>query len=123
MNPARTFRPDLVARVFSDYWVYVAGPFAGALLAVGFAFVLRGFGGGRAGSGAAQGTLHTGWTENRTVINKAELHVFAALADVMEHLRFPIRGIDSDNGSQFINNEMFRYCRDQQLKFTPVALG
>jgi aquaporin Z len=56
---ARTFGPDLVARVFSDYWVYVAGPFAGALLAVGFAFVLRGPGGGRAGSGAAQGTLYT----------------------------------------------------------------
>jgi aquaporin Z len=59
MNPARTFGPDLLGRDFSDYWVYVAGPLAGAVLAVGFAFVLRGAGGGRAGSGAAQGALYT----------------------------------------------------------------
>jgi hypothetical protein len=38
----------------------------------------------------------TGWTENRTVINKAQVHVFAALTDIVEHLPFPIRGIDSD---------------------------
>ncbi|MET1003688.1 MAG: aquaporin [Acidimicrobiia bacterium] len=59
MNPARTFGPDLVGADFSDYWVYVAGPLAGAVLAVAFAFVLRGRGGGRAGSGAAQGDLFT----------------------------------------------------------------
>jgi len=41
--------------------------------------------------------IATGWTENRTVRNKAEVHVFAALTDVVEHLPFPIRGIDSDN--------------------------
>src|SRR5690242_15572426 len=45
MNPARTFGPDLVARDFGDYWVYVAGPLAGALVAVAFAYVLRGPGG------------------------------------------------------------------------------
>jgi aquaporin Z len=59
MNPARTFGPDLVAAHFSQYWVYVAGPLAGAVLAVGVAFVLRGRGGGRAASGAAQGGLFT----------------------------------------------------------------
>ena len=59
MNPARTFGPDLVGRDWSDYWVYVAGPCAGALVAVAVAFVLRGRGGGKAGSGAAQGALDT----------------------------------------------------------------
>jgi aquaporin Z len=59
MNPSRTFGPDLVSFDFSAYWVYVAGPLAGAVLAVGIAFVLRGAGGGRAGSGAAQGALYT----------------------------------------------------------------
>jgi len=59
MNPARTFGPDLVSGTFSDYWVYVAGPLTGALVAVGFAFVLRGAGGGRSGSAAAQGDLFT----------------------------------------------------------------
>jgi aquaporin Z len=59
MNPARTFGPDAVAANFHSYWVYVAGPLAGAVVAVGVAFVLRGRGGGRAGSGAAQGGLFT----------------------------------------------------------------
>src|SRR6478609_1574311 len=55
MNPARTFGPDLVGADFHAYWVYIAGPLVGAVIAVGIAFVLRGPGGGRAGSGAAQG--------------------------------------------------------------------
>ena len=59
MNPARTFGPDLVGADFSSYWVYVAGPLLGAAIAVGFAFVLRGRGGGQAGSAAAQGALFT----------------------------------------------------------------
>ena len=59
MNPARTFGPDLVGGDFTSYWVYVAGPLVGACLAVAAAFVLRGSGGGRAGSGAAQGDLFT----------------------------------------------------------------
>jgi aquaporin Z len=59
MNPSRTFGPDLVSANFTSYWVYVAGPLVGAVVAVGVAFVLRGRGGGRAGSGAAQGALAT----------------------------------------------------------------
>src|ERR1700722_12691900 len=59
MNPARTFGPDLVSTTFTGYWVYVAGPIAGAALAVVIAFVLRGRGGGTAGSGAAQGDIFT----------------------------------------------------------------
>jgi aquaporin Z len=59
MNPARTFGPDLVGANFTSYWVYVAGPLAGACVAVGMAFVLRGRGGGWSGSSAAQGALFT----------------------------------------------------------------
>ncbi len=59
MNPARTFGPDLASFTFTGYWVYIAGPLAGAVIAVAIAFVLRGPGGGRSGSGAAQGDLFT----------------------------------------------------------------
>lgn len=59
MNPARTFGPDLVGADFAAYWVYVAGPLVGAVLAVGAGFVLRGSGGGVAGSSAGQGALAT----------------------------------------------------------------
>src|SRR5580765_2206775 len=59
MNPARTFGPDLVGRDFGSYWVYVAGPITGAVIAVGAAWILRGAGGGQSGSAAAQGDLFT----------------------------------------------------------------
>jgi aquaporin Z len=59
MNPARTFGPDLASATFTSYWVYIAGPIAGAVIAVGIAFVLRGRGGGKSGAGAAQGDLFT----------------------------------------------------------------
>jgi aquaporin Z len=45
---------------FTSYWVYIAGPLAGAVIAVGIAFVLRGRGGAdKASAGAAQGELFT----------------------------------------------------------------
>ncbi len=59
MNPARTFGPDLVGTDFTSYWVYVAGPLVGVVLAVGAAWMLRGAGGGKSGSHAAQGDLGT----------------------------------------------------------------
>jgi len=59
MNPARTFGPDLIGGTFTDYWVYIAGPLTGAAIAVGFAYVLRGSGGGAAGSSSAKGALST----------------------------------------------------------------
>jgi hypothetical protein len=67
--------------------------------------------------------IATGWTENRTVANKAQKHVFAAITDVVEHLPFPILGIDSDNGSEFINDQLLRYCQAGNLKFTRSRSG
>ncbi len=60
----------------------------------------------------------TGWTETRAVRNKAQVHVFAALKDIRETLPFPLLGIDSDNGGEFINSELKRYCEDKRITFT-----
>jgi aquaporin Z len=57
MNPARSFGPDLMLMNFAHYWVYLVGPIAGALLAVGAAYVLRGPGGDEPAVRAAQGSL------------------------------------------------------------------
>lgn len=62
--------------------------------------------------------IATGWTENRTVRNKAAKWVFTALVELQAHFPFPILGIDSDNGSEFINAHMLRWCTDQQITFT-----
>ena len=60
----------------------------------------------------------TGWSEPEPVKNKAQIHVFAALKELRTRLPFPLLGVDSDNGSEFINNELLRYCEDQHITFT-----
>ena len=58
MNPVRSFAPELVAGDLSEWWVYLVGPLIGALVAVGFEWILKG-GPTAAGADAAQGILDT----------------------------------------------------------------
>jgi hypothetical protein len=67
--------------------------------------------------------VKTGWTECVAVRNKAQKHVFAAIQLVRERLPFPLLGIDSDNGSEFINDELFRYCQQEHITFTRSRAG
>ncbi len=62
--------------------------------------------------------IATGWTETRTVRNKAAKWVFGALVELQAQFPFPILGIDSDNGSEFINEHLLRWCLDNQITFT-----
>ncbi len=65
MNPARSLGPVLVLGDWTAWWAYLAGPMAGAVIAVGCAWILRGPGGGAHGIAAAQGTLGITWRPGR----------------------------------------------------------
>ena len=67
--------------------------------------------------------IATGWTINQSVRNKAQRWVFTALEHVVAAFPFPILGIDSDNGSEFINEHLLRYCEDNKITFTRSRPG
>lgn len=60
----------------------------------------------------------TKWTETRAVKNKAQRWVFEALENIIDSVPFPVRGIDSDNGGEFINAHLQRYTIEHQITFT-----
>ena len=60
----------------------------------------------------------TGWTEPRAVPNKAQRWVHEAIDQVATELPFPLLGLDSDNGAEFINHQLFRYCAERGITFT-----
>jgi len=62
--------------------------------------------------------IHTTWVETRAVLGKGEVAVQQALEAIRHVLPFRLRGIDSDNGSEFINAHLYRYCQAQEIQFT-----
>jgi len=67
--------------------------------------------------------IATGWTINRSVKNKAAIWVFEAIESVIAEFPFPILGIDSDNGSEFINSHLLAYCTREKITFTRSRPG
>lgn len=62
--------------------------------------------------------IHTTGVETRAVLGKSQVRVQEALEHLRQALPFPLRGIDSDNDSEFINAHLQAYCRAHQLPFT-----
>lgn len=62
--------------------------------------------------------VSTRWNETRAVRNKAQKWVFEALMDVFSRMPFTVSGIDSDNGSEFINCHLMRFCQENRITFT-----
>ncbi len=62
--------------------------------------------------------VYSGWTETEAVKNKAQRWVFSALKDIRKRFPFDIKGIDSDNGSEFINAHLLNYCERKHITFT-----
>lgn len=60
----------------------------------------------------------TAWTETEAVRNRSQMWVFAGLEKALAKFPFAICGIDSDNGSEFINNHLVRYCTENKITFT-----
>jgi len=67
--------------------------------------------------------VKTGWTECVAVRNKAQVHVFAAIQRARQRLPFPLLGIDSDSGAEFINDQLYRYCIEEKITFTRGRAG
>ena len=62
--------------------------------------------------------IATGWTEPRIVRNRARKWTFEALLDIRRCLPFALLGIDSDNGSEFINAHLNNWCGAEGITFT-----
>jgi hypothetical protein len=65
----------------------------------------------------------TGWSEQLAVPSKAQCWVFEAIQEMRRRLPFALLGLDSDNGSEFINNQLADYCGAEKLTFTRSRAG
>lgn len=62
--------------------------------------------------------IHSTWVETRAVMGKSQLGVLDAMKDIQQALPFKLLGIDSDNGSEFINYHLKTFCDQNHIQFT-----
>lgn len=62
--------------------------------------------------------IKTQWTESVAVMGRAQIRIKEGLDDIEKRLPFPLKGIDPDNGSEFINWQLYRHCLEKNIEFT-----
>ena len=62
--------------------------------------------------------IHSTWVESRAVMGKSQIGVLDAMKDIQQALPCKLLGIDSDNGSEFINYHLKTFCEQNQIQFT-----
>lgn len=62
--------------------------------------------------------IHTGWVERQAVRGKGQHGILQALTTIAQQLPFALRGVDSDNGSEFINGHLVAFCQRRAIQFT-----
>ena len=62
--------------------------------------------------------ISTGWTDVTALLHRSQEAVSTAIQQMRQRLPFPLLGIDSDNGGEFINDLLYRYCLDEKITFT-----
>ena len=67
--------------------------------------------------------IATGWTENRSMPDRAAKTVLCALNHIAAAMPFPIVGVDCDNGSEFINDDLLAWCQGRRITFTRSRPG
>lgn len=60
----------------------------------------------------------SGWVETEAVMGKGQIGVIEALEKISKGFPFKILGLDSDNGSEFINHHLLRWCEEREIQFT-----
>jgi hypothetical protein len=62
--------------------------------------------------------IYSGWWEGEAIMGKSQEYTFYAIKNVRERSPYIWKGADTDNGSEFINNIMYKYCDREKLEFT-----
>jgi hypothetical protein len=62
--------------------------------------------------------IYTTWVERRAILGKSQEDVMWAIDDIAKNIPFPLLGIDSDNGGEFINDCLYTYCKKHKIQFT-----
>jgi hypothetical protein len=112
-RPGYLLKKHIPVRTYADWSEDRPGFFEADLVAHG----------GESASGQFLQTLtitdvFTGWTELVALLAKSEAGVMKGFSDVRDSLPFPLLGLDTDNGSEFINHTILGWCQREKITFT-----